>query len=342
MLAALVEGPAQLHVRSVHDPVMGPYDALCALEWGAVCSGTDRHIAEGSFPWPAKGPAILGHESCGRVIAVGDKVRHYRLGDLITRVSAPASARGEYGVIWGGFAEKGIAVDHQAMRADGLPEDQWKGHRVNRVLPAWVAPSTAPLFITWRETLSYSRRIGVSAGSSVLVVGSGGNGLAFIAHAKNLGATTVAAVGSAARAERARAAGATITADHRDPGAYRALAAALPQGFDVIIDSTGRTEVARQALPLLKDGGAYGQYGIDDIGKNEVDPGWARGTFRSVGSWDYDEAETHDEVLAMLDRKALDPAIWCDPATAVPLARIHEALAQAKAGAIKPLVRLSA
>jgi NADPH:quinone reductase-like Zn-dependent oxidoreductase len=71
------------------------------------------------------------------------------------------------------------------------------------------------MMITWRETLSYISRMGVGEGARVLVLGSGGNGNAFVAHARNLGAQTVALTGSAPREEVARQIGATHFLDYR-------------------------------------------------------------------------------------------------------------------------------
>ncbi len=164
MKAALIEHFGSLVVREIPDPQPGPYDALCALRYGATCTGTDSHIIDGSFPWISPLPTVLGHESVGRVIAVGAKVRHLRVGDLITRVGDTGTPDGAISVTWGGFAEYGIAKDHWAMCADGLPAEEWQGARWNQVVPHGVAEEIAPMFTTWRETLSYLLRTGGDGG----------------------------------------------------------------------------------------------------------------------------------------------------------------------------------
>jgi NADPH:quinone reductase-like Zn-dependent oxidoreductase len=207
MKAAVIEKPGLLVVRDIPMPPMGEYDALCELLYGATCSGTDHHLLAGRFPWPVRYPTVLGHESIGRVVEVGRRVRHFAVGDLVTRVGTLPTA--ELDVNWGGFAEYGIARDHRAARQDGLPAAEWNSFRVNQVLPAGCDPRAATMMITWRETLSYITRMGIGAGAAVLIIGSGGNGLAFTAHAANLGATRVAVLGSAGREGVARSAGAT-------------------------------------------------------------------------------------------------------------------------------------
>jgi light-regulated signal transduction histidine kinase (bacteriophytochrome) len=49
--------------------------------------------------------------------------------------------------------------------------------RVNQVVHRSIPAEEAAMFTTWRETLSFITRMGVSAGMKVLVIGSGGNGL---------------------------------------------------------------------------------------------------------------------------------------------------------------------
>jgi NADPH:quinone reductase-like Zn-dependent oxidoreductase len=340
MKAAVVEKPGVLVVREVPVPVPGEYDALCRLLYGATCTGTDRHLITGRFPFfPIQYPTILGHESVGEVVEVGRRVRHLKPGDLLTRVGAPASEG--LSTNWGGFAEYGLARDHWAMREDGRPPAEWQDSRVNQILPPGTDPRAAPMMTTWRETLSCSSRMGIGGGKSVLVIGSGGVGLSFVAHARNLGAGTVALVGSARRADVGRAAGATLYFDYRAEGLGAVLKAAQPEGFDYIIDAVGRSGQVDRFLAQLKPGGMVTIYGIDDYHAAAINPHLARGTF-TVYSGDYDEAETHERVLSFWQQGRLDPRLWLDLDHPFALRDITEAFAALEDGSlIKALVRLS-
>jgi len=341
MKAAVIEKFGSLVVRELPEPVIGEYDALCELLFGATCTGTDSHIIEGSFPWISPLPTVLGHESVGRVVKVGPKVRHFRPGDLVTRVGMPATADGRVSVTWGGFAEFGVAKDHWAMCADGRPQAQWGGHRVNQVVPAGVDPRVAPMFTTWRETLSYITRLGVKAGHSILIVGSGGNGLSYAAHAANLGASFVAMAGAAYLREAALAK-ARVNAyfDYRLDDLAGAVNQHRPEGFDFIIDAVGKAGIADRVLPCLKDGGTYGMYGIDDFGKISLNPGRARGTL-IVHPCSYDESETHQRVSEFVLQGKLDASLWYDVGQTYPLAAIADAYAAVRARqSPKVLVRL--
>jgi D-arabinose 1-dehydrogenase-like Zn-dependent alcohol dehydrogenase len=321
MKAAIVERPGCLVVRDLPDPRLGEYDALCRILYGATCTGTDTHLIRGSFPFPISYPSILGHESVGRVIEVGSKVRNLKEGDFVTRVGAPPT--GDVDVCWGGFAELGIAKDHWAMAADGLPPAQWTGHRVNQVVPRAIDPRVAPMFTTWRENLSYLTRMGVGAGARVLVIGSGGNGLSFARLSVLLGALAWV-VGSARLEESARGLGIAGFIDYTRPDVAKPLAEAFPEGFSHLVDSTGKAGQADRFLPCLTAGGKVGIYGMDDYSSASLTPHRARGPF-TVWPAAYDEAETHQRVCELALQGKLVPDPWYDPERTFPLERIHDA-----------------
>src|SRR6266542_296507 len=109
MKAAVVVKPGVLGVQGVPAPQVGDYDVLCEMLYGATCTGTDQHLIAGRFPWPVRYPTVLGHESIGRVVAVGPRVRRFKPGDLVTRVGTPPPPGSALDVNCGGYAEYGIA-----------------------------------------------------------------------------------------------------------------------------------------------------------------------------------------------------------------------------------------
>jgi L-iditol 2-dehydrogenase len=174
MKAAIVERPGILNVRDVPEPEPGEYDALCRNLYASTCSGTDLHLVHGRFPKHVVYPTVLGHETVGRVVAVGPRVRHLDLGDLMTRSGTsgtPPPPGTRLASNWGGYAEYGTVTDHRAMREDSLDEATWKLRTAEKVVPPDVEPAVATMLITWRETLSYLKRMGVSRGATVLLMG---------------------------------------------------------------------------------------------------------------------------------------------------------------------------
>jgi len=345
MKAAIVVKPGVLEVRDIPMPEVGEYDVLCQLLYGAVCTGTDSHILRGTFPFSLNYPAVLGHESIGRAVRLGPKVRNIKTGDLITRVGTPPPPDKSCDIAWGGFAEYGIAKDYRAMRDDGWPRSDWDAYRVCQVLPPDMDPRAATMVITWRETLSYITRMGIglaTAGAAVLVLGSGGNALSFVAHARNLGAGAIVMIGSKNRFQAGAAAGATCL-DYHDTDAQlmEACDRAVPGGFHFVIDVVGRKGQIDRVLPLVRSGGTIGIYGIDEFFSVSLNPRRARGTFTFYNGH-YDEEETHERVMAFVKSGALDPAIWLDMENPFDFDNICEAFqAVAARTVVKPLVRLS-
>ena len=342
MKAAFLEKLGSLVVREVPDPQIGPYDALCDLLYGATCSGTDLHLIEGRVRWAIDvAPSIIGHESIGRVKAVGEKVRNYHVGDLVTRVGAPPAADGGYSSTWGGFASMGVARDHWAMADDGAPEDQWSGSTVNQILPADFDPRAATMMTTWRETLSATTRMGVAAGGRVLILGSGGVGLAFAAHAANIGVAQIAMTGNPAREQAARRAGATAHLDYKAADLSDQLAELAPDGSDFVIDAVGSQQSIDLAVANVAAGGSLNVYGIDEMGKTTVDPNLARAEFTEF-SGGYDEAETHERVVGLVQAGKLDATIWLDLDSLFSLDEINAAFdAVRRREFVKALVKLS-
>ncbi len=336
MLAAVIEAPHRLVVRDLPQPEPGPYQALCRLRFGAVCAGTDQHLIARHPPfteWTTL-PAVLGHESIGQVERLGAKVRHLRPGDLVTRVGTPPV--GGVGIAWGGFAQWGIATDWQAMLEDGVPRAQWDGARVQQVLPPGSDPAAATMLITWRETWSFLARLGLGAGARVLILGSGGNGLAFAGHLRLLGCRA-SVVGGASRRAVAAALGAVLI-DRKAADAAAQLAAGGP--YDALIDAVGDRAGVERLLPHLAAKAILAGYGYDAPwdpaplaaahGLTHLDRG-------------YDEAEAHTAVVAMWRAGLLDAAPFLTNLRApFPLARIADAIEAVRTRtAVKSLVDLT-
>lgn len=339
MKAAVVESRGRLVVKEIADPKVGDYDVLCQMLFGSTCSSTDQHLIEDKMPWKVQFPIVLGHESIGRAIKVGPKVKSFKVGDLISRVGTPPVPEIGLNVSWGGFCELGIAKDHRAMRDDGLPRDEWKSYRINQVIPATYDPAASTMIITWRETLSYSRRIGVDKGSRVLVIGSGGTGLAYIVHARNLGASTIVCIGNPARESATAKVGATRFFDYKRADLFETMRAEELE-FDFIIDSVGKAGMLNGVLPLLKPGGMIGIYGLDDYDSMQIKPFLARGTFTVYGGT-YDEEEAHEEVISRMADGSLNAGDWLNLDHPFDLSAIDQAIDAIRTRKmIKALVRL--
>ena len=70
-----------LVMRTMGDPAPGPGDVLIKVRACGVCR-TDLHVVDGELSAP-KLPIIPGHEIVGEVIAVGEQVERFRVGERV-------------------------------------------------------------------------------------------------------------------------------------------------------------------------------------------------------------------------------------------------------------------
>ena len=337
MKAAVIEAVNKLVVREVPEPVMGDYDCLCEGLYGATCSGTDLHLMANHPLFGITFPTILGHEIIGRVIEVGPKVEAFKVGDLVTRIINRPTP--ELNCHWGGFAERGLVTDQVAAQRDGALSGN--APLIHYALPSDFDPAGATMMITWRETFSYYSRLRVPVGARVLIMGSGGNGLSYAAHASNLMASSIVMVGSPAREEVARAIGATDFIDYKTDDL---VAEALDRGFDqfdLILDAIGKVGQLDRVLPLLKSGGTATIYGVDDYGRVTITPQKVAGTF-TFANPGYMEGEAHEAVVKLMRRGLLKAEHFCDLEHIYSLDDINAAFdAVRRRQVVKAVVKLS-
>lgn len=335
-MRALVVTPGHLQIERVPDPIVGPFDVVCRMLYGAVCAGTDTRLIAGADGDGVTYPSIIGHESIGEVVAVGAEVVNFKLGDRVTRVSAQESTAG-LPLSWGGMCELGVARDHVAMRQQGLPD--WRKWEVNQIVPSDLIEDVyAPMIITWRETHDYVRQLGVGSGDRVVVSGSGANGLSIAAMSVLAGATVVV-IGSHTRAEEIARVGA-VGVDFRDENAIAELVAEGRSTFTVLVDATGQSNSVSHLLPLLRSDGIVGVYGMDDLTNYLLKPlnGPARYSIYNGG---YHEPDAHAPVMELLRHRKLDPTIWIDRQHVFGWDNVSDAYDAARTRTlVKPVVRL--
>ncbi|MCU0821167.1 MAG: alcohol dehydrogenase catalytic domain-containing protein [Spirochaetes bacterium] len=325
MKAAVLKGPNNLIVQDVPDPVIGEYDVLCETLAAAVCGGTDNHIVRNHPYFKVSFPCIIGHEGIGRVIKCGKMVKYLKEGDLVTRIFNRLPEGSGYSIQYGAFAEKSTAADWQAMKDDGIAEEKWTGCRVHRVIPPDSDPAASTMIITWRETLSFLKRIKAEAGNSMLIIGSGATALSFANHAKNIGIKTFV-IGSPSRAELFYKMKVKIVLAYFEKSFVSTIRETGQDRFDIIIDTIGDSEYLNLVLPLLKDGGKAGLYGLDSFLDYRIAATAAPGDFTYYNGEFYDEASAHEEVMEYLSSGGLDAWNYLSKKHLYPLEKITEAL----------------
>ena len=345
MRAIVVPRPGEAQVAEVAEPVWGEHDALVRVLTCTLCSGTDRHIVDGSFPG-AVYPCLLGHETIGRVEAVGARVRHLKVGDLVLRPTAvrPGQTLSGYASFFGGFAEYGIATDARALIEDapaGQAAPLPAFARAQQVVPGDFPVEQAGAFITYKETLSALLDLGVRPNLSLLILGSGPVALSFILAAKRIGARPVIVTGRRPEAlERAMAYGADATIDvTREDLVGRVRELTGGAGAAMAVEAIGSWVAFAQAVPALAAGGLIGIYGVaPERGRLTLDLS-RRPAGLTIRFIQPREEQVHDWALEQMRLGLLDLAPQITHQ--LPFAEIGRALALLEARqAVKVVLRL--
>ena len=309
MKGLVVYQDGTMKVEQLPKPVIGDYGALVQNLSCGICNGTDFKLIHASFKGFDTYPAVLGHESVGRVVEVGAKVTSFKPGDLVLRSILEKVEDEKYASGWGSFAEYGVVGDIAAMKADGR-EDYYDIYLAQQVVPAHLDPHQAVMLITLKEVLSGLQRFGVDSGSSVLIHGAGPVGLSMVRFAKLKGAgPIVVSEPNADRRGRAAKLGADVVID---PTAEDLLAKAKgiePDGFDFVIDAVGINRLMTDSLKIVKFNGKVGIYGIAAETSAQID--WEEAPYNwaiQFVQWPTfeDEASVHDEVVGLVDSGEID------------------------------------
>ena len=226
-------GPEVMRWRELDDPEPGAGQIVVDLA-AAGLNYIDTYQRSGLYDVPM--PYVPGLEGAGVVTAIGDGVSEWSVGD---RVAWPGSP--------GSYATR---VCLPADRVVAVPES--------------VDLETAAAIPLQGMTAHYlvTDTFALGAGSRCLVhAGAGGVGLLLIQIAKLLGAEVFTTVGTAEKAELARAAGADHTILYRDVDFADAIGEiAGPRPIDVVYDGVGKS-VFDRSLSVLRQRGMMVTFG---------------------------------------------------------------------------------
>ena len=239
MKTVIVPAPGKIEIRQVETPVINAYQALVKTEMVALCNATDSKLIAGKFPGVDTYPLALGHENAGIVVAVGEKVRNFKVGNR---------------------AIGGLISDFGAL---ATPEQGcWDSFEIQNTVPSHVQPEEAVISCTWREVLGAFKDFNLTPGKKVIVVGSGPVGLSFVKLGKLFGLGQIDIVDMLpAKLEVARRMGADNGYTPAEISTPEFIAAAN-RSYDAVIDAVGLDVVVNSVLPLVKMGGDVCVYGV--------------------------------------------------------------------------------
>lgn len=248
MKAVVLAGPDRLEVKDMPTPVPGPADVLIAVESCALCS-TDVSLISHPLPGqPPYGEFIIGHEYSGRVVALGETVDEFAIGDRVAVEAHLGCQRCRNCRLGNYSACLNYGNRRKGHRANGFTTNggnaQYVINHINTVyrIPDHVSFDEASLITNLGCVLyGYETMGGYIVGDTVAVIGPGPLGLTSAIAARALGAGKVILTGT--RASRLKIAerlpiDRIVNTSEEDP--YEAIMKETDgMGADIIIESSG-------------------------------------------------------------------------------------------------------
>ena len=206
--------PDTLTVKEIPDPSPASNQILITVEACGV-NFPDVLIIQNKYQFKPELPFAPGGEVAGKILAVGDQVHGFQIGQSVLALCG-----------WGGFAEK-VAVDID--RVFPLPPG----------LSAEVAATTLYTYGTSYHALK--DRANLQPGETLLVLGAaGGVGLAAVELGKVMGAKVIAAASSEEKLALCREKGADLTINYETEDLKTRIKELTDgKGVDVVYDPVG-------------------------------------------------------------------------------------------------------
>lgn len=232
--------PESLRLESVADPRIGPNDVLVAVKAVGV-NFTDVLARQGLNPEAPNRPYILGHETAGEIIAVGDLVAGLHPGQRVLAFHQN-----------GGYAEK---VSVPAAQIFSIPDSIPYQSAV--LLPLNYGTAYISLYRT--GPVEPGMRIFIHAAA-------GGVGMAAVDLARRAKLETVAAASTHFKRGRLIAEGVKhVVPSERRMRVHKVSKRLFGEpAFDIVLDSIGGRSIA-DGLRALKPGGRLVSMGVGQI-----------------------------------------------------------------------------
>jgi threonine 3-dehydrogenase len=266
---ALVKSKSEpgLWMRDVPEPETGINDVLIKVKRTAIC-GTDMHIYKWD-DWAQKTipvPMTVGHEFVGEIVKIGDNVRGYELGQIVS---------GEGHVVCGRCRNCMAGRRHMCAHADGIGVNRPGAFAEYLSLPSanlWlhndgIDLDVASLFDPFGNAVHTALQFDV-LGEDVLVVGAGPIGMMAAAVCRHAGARHIVITDiNDNRLEMARKLGVTRAVNvSRETIEDVQKELGMSEGFDIGLEMSGNEAGFSSLIDNMCHGGKVAILGLPEAG----------------------------------------------------------------------------
>ena len=256
-------GKEHLEIEQVDVPKIGAGDVLVRVRAALTCGTDVKVFRRGYHARMIKPPALFGHELAGDIVALGEGVKGFKLGERVMAAnSAPCGAcfyclRDQENLCEdllfnnGAYAEY-IRIPDRIVRRNMYVLEDGVGYQ--------DAALAEPLACVMRGL----EESGVRPGDNVVIIGLGPIGMMFVRLAKTMYKARVIAVGRRQQQlDRAARMGADeLILNHDGADAVSAVKHMTHgRGADVVIEAVGLPELWQLGVHMLRRGGVINFFG---------------------------------------------------------------------------------
>ena len=262
MMAAVLYGKEHLQVEAVAVPTIGSGDILVRVKVALTCGTDVKVFRRGYHARMIVPPAVFGHELAGDVVAVGEDVKQFSVGQRVVAAnSAPCETcffcrRGLQNLCEDLLFNNGAYAEYIRIPARIVERNTY-------LIPKHVGYQDAALVEPLACVVRGFDETAPREGDTIAVIGLGPIGLMFVKLAKLYGCRVIAIGRRRTQLDRAAALGADeliIANQHSEPvKVVRELTHGL--GADIALEAVGMPQTWEWAVNMVRRGGTVNFFG---------------------------------------------------------------------------------
>jgi erythritol/L-threitol dehydrogenase len=273
MKAVVAYAPGDYRLEEVPTPTAGPGEILIKVEACGICAGDIKAYGGAPSFWgddkqPAyiKAPMIPGHEFIGHVVALGEGVTGFNIGErVISEQIVPCwecrfCKRGQY---W--MCEKHDLYGFQNNVNGGMAEYMvFTKEAINYKVPEQLPIEDAILIEPYACSFHAIQRAQIQLGDVVVISGAGTLGLGMVAAAKLAGPGKLIVLDlNEDRLELAKKFGADLVLNPTQVDVVAEIKG-MTEGYgcDIYIEATGHPKSVEQGLSMIRKLGRFIEFSV--------------------------------------------------------------------------------
>lgn len=316
MKAIILKKPGEFSIEEIAVPQLQEDEVLIQIKTSGICTNDVRDFkGDCSYSYPRIG----GHEYCGVIEAIGEKVnkKHFEIGQrVVTYIIDDCKEcyyckRGEENIC------EGLPKTKTFQNPDGI--SGYGG------FAEFVVAKANDIFVYPEETsfekmafteplacvINSINRTNIQFGDDVLIIGGGTMGLLHVMAAKRKGARIILSEPLAERREKALTLGCDYAFDPKEGNSVEKIKELTQgKGADIVFNTTAIPAVAKEAVEMTANGGTCVMF--SSIHPNEpvqVNMGAVHSYQKTItGAVSPTIASFHQSVL-MIGKGLIDPSV---------------------------------